>query len=338
MLEKKEEEKLLPLFCLVSTRSVLLDSVSTRASARCHGGAGERDRGRAHVPVTRARCERRSADDDEEKNDLEALSLSLSIVTVSPSQKSAITVPSSCLAAGVPMAFHPTFTPVPRTSDEKHRSKSPPPRAPKPAGTAPLSSASASAARPVPVHLARATNPPGTDGEPLAVSLEKESGAGAGGEEKGLGGEPFATYADDVRELVAALQRALKEEEEEEGKEEESREKKNNKLTEAASVARAFLHQQLRLAGDAERRSLAELKGAVKGLLLFEDRREELRRRRQREAGAAEEAEEEKEEEKEKQTERLPEELRREVRRGLKSTLAVLLVEEESAREKGLLH
>jgi len=252
------------------------------------------------------------------------------------------------------MAFHPTFTPVPRTSDEKHRSKSPPPRAPKP--TAPLAS-SASASRPVPVQNARATKPPATtDERPLAFSLEKDSGghaSGAGGggrKDEGLGGEPFATYADDVRELVAALQRALKEEEEEEEREQGEKGPEKSKLSEAASVTRAFLHQQLRLAGDAERRSLAELRGAVRNLLPFEERREELRRRRRRrEAGAAAEEEEGGEEGKqggeqqhqqqhEQQPERLSEELKKEVRRGLEATLAVLLVEEESAREKGLLH
>ena len=237
------------------------------------------------------------------------------------------------------MAFHPTYTPVPRRDDErheKHRSKSPPPRAPKP-----VSSLASSASRPVPVQ-ARATKPRGTDGErPLAYSLEKDA---SGEKEEGLGGEPFATYADDVRELVAALQRALKEEEEEaeggeagsEGgeKEEEKESKKSSRrrLSEAVSVTRAFLHQQLRLAGDAERRSLAELRSAVKNLFLFEDVREE--RRRKREAGA----EEEEGEGEGGESEKLSEELKKGVRRGLESTLAVLLVEEEAAREKGLLH
>ena len=248
-------------------------------------------------------------------------------------------------SSSFPMAFHPTYTPVPRRDDEKHRSKSPPPRVPKPTATAPLASAS----RHVPIHQAlQHHSRPGIDGErPLAYSLDI-TGA-AGGEEEGLGGEPFATYADDVRELVAALQGALNEgggeaEEEQEGgddeggREEGDREgaSSGKRLSEAVSVTRAFLHQQLRLAGDAERRSLAELRSAVKNLCLFEDGREGWRRRREA-GGVGEEGGGGGGGDKE-QPERLSEELKKEVRRGLESTLAVLLVEEEAAREKGLLH
>ena len=200
-----------------------------------------------------------------------------------------------------------------------------------------------------PIHQAlQHHSRPGIDGErPLAYSLDI-TGA-AGGEEEGLGGEPFATYADDVRELVAALQRALNEgggeaEEEQEGgddeggREEGDREgaSSGKRLSEAVSVTRAFLHQQLRLAGDAERRSLAELRSAVKNLCLFEDGREGWRRRREA-GGVGEEGGGGGGGDKE-QPERLSEELKKEVRRGLESTLAVLLVEEEAAREKGLLH
>lgn len=238
--------------------------------------------------------------------------------------------------------YHPTYTPtnvMPR--EEKGRNKSPP-RVAKPS-----SLAAASAARPVPLSARVEAKPIGSgNGDRLlAHSFEKSdtsAAASAGAGEEGLGGEPFGAYCDDVRELVAALCQALKQEEDAAeggggggggGDEEEC-----EKLSEVVSVTRAFFHQQLRLAGDAERRSLAELKSAVQPLLLLEERKEERRRRRNAGAEGGEAAEEEEAAEGKKREGRLSAELAKAVRRGLDATLAVLLVEEDAAREKGLLH
>ena len=235
--------------------------------------------------------------------------------------------------------FHPpgpTFTPASGLAREeqqgRRRSKSPPPRVAKPLP------------KPLPATLAaKATNNNNNAFGDVASGQQQRAaaaGAAAGpGPEESLGGEPFATYADDVRELVSALQRALKdkdkeEEEEEETEGEEEKKKGNSKLSEAVSVTRAFLHQQLRLAGEQERKSLAELKNAVRPLISREEEREG--RRRRREAGAEEEEEEKGEGEGEEPP--LSAELLSQTKRGLEATLAVLLVEEEAARDKGLLH
>lgn len=227
--------------------------------------------------------------------------------------------------------YHPTYTPtnvMPR--DEKGRSKSPP-RVPKP-------SSLASSSRPVPLSArpAAAATKPGSNGDrPLAYSLEKSDAANRG--EEGLGGEPFETYAGDLRELVAALREVLKEVEEDEGGEgEEGEESASEKLSEAVRVAKAFFRAQIRVCGEAEKRSLAELKSAVQPLILLEERKEE--RRRRRDAGAEEDGEEEETGGEKKVPGRLSAEIAKSASRGLDATMAVLLVEEEAAREKGLLH